>query len=40
MGIVEYEKDDHLVIITMNDPRKKNALSTEMFEGLGEAWRR
>ncbi len=40
MGIVEYEKNGHMAIIRMNDLRKRNALSVEMFEGLGEAWRR
>lgn len=40
MALVEYEKKNHLVIITMNRPEKKNALNEDMLRSLREAWRR
>lgn len=33
-----YEKDGHIVTVTMNRPDSRNAWSLEMIEGLAEAW--
>ncbi|WP_214109976.1 crotonase/enoyl-CoA hydratase family protein [Acrocarpospora catenulata] len=32
------ERDGHLVIVTMDRPAAKNALSTDMLVGMAEAW--
>ena len=32
------ERDDHVVIVTMDRPAAKNALSTDMLVGLADAW--
>lgn len=32
------ERDGHVVIVTMNRPAARNALSTDMLVGLAEAW--
>jgi enoyl-CoA hydratase len=32
------ERDGHVVIVTMDRPEAKNALSTDMLVGLAEAW--
>ena len=32
------ERDDHVVIATMDRPAAKNALSTDMLVGLADAW--
>ncbi|MCG5216225.1 crotonase/enoyl-CoA hydratase family protein [Streptosporangium sp. KLBMP 9127] len=32
------ERDGHLVIVTMDRPEAKNALSTDMLVGLADAW--
>ncbi len=36
--ILLYEKHDKVVVITLNRPERMNALSTELFERLAEAW--
>lgn len=33
-----YEKDGHVVTVTMNRPESRNAWSLEMIEGMAEAW--
>lgn len=38
MAIVEFRKDGHLAIISLNRPQKKNALSAELMAGLAECW--
>jgi enoyl-CoA hydratase/carnithine racemase len=40
MGLVDYKKENHLVVITMNRPDKLNALSAELLAALAEAWAR
>ncbi|HZN15423.1 MAG TPA: crotonase/enoyl-CoA hydratase family protein [Acidimicrobiales bacterium] len=32
------ERDGHVLIVTMNRPEAKNALSGEMMQGMSEAW--
>ncbi|MFD0853058.1 enoyl-CoA hydratase-related protein, partial [Actinomadura adrarensis] len=32
------ERDGHLVIVTLNRPEARNALSTDMLVGMAEAW--
>src|SRR6266568_2032678 len=32
------EQDGHVVIVTMNRPEARNALSSDMLVGLAEAW--
>lgn len=38
--VVTYELVDRVAVVTMNRPSKKNAMSLEMFDELGEAARR
>ena len=38
MAVVEYEKKDHLVTITMNRPERLNAMGKELVIGLADAW--
>lgn len=38
MSVVEYEKQDHIVIIRMNRPERLNAMGRELLIGLAEAW--
>lgn len=38
LSLIEYEKKNHLVTVTMNRPEKMNALSEEMFIDLRNAW--
>jgi enoyl-CoA hydratase/carnithine racemase len=38
LGLVEYNKDSHLVTITLNRPDKLNALTPEMIVELRQAW--
>lgn len=33
-----FEKEGHIVTVTMNRPKKKNAMSMEMFVRLADAW--
>jgi enoyl-CoA hydratase len=40
MSHLETGLDGHLLVITMNRPEKKNALSPEMLVGLADAWDR
>jgi enoyl-CoA hydratase/carnithine racemase len=40
MAIVKYEKQEHLVIITMNRPERRNAMSQDLMLGLAESWQR
>ena len=40
MAVVEYEKREHVVIITMNRPERRNAMSYDLFLGLAESWQR
>lgn len=40
MAVVEYEKQDHIVIITMNRPERRNAMSYDLLLGLAENWQR
>jgi enoyl-CoA hydratase/carnithine racemase len=37
MAIVKYEKQEHLVIITMNRPERRNAMSQDLMLGLAES---
>jgi enoyl-CoA hydratase len=32
------ERDGHVLVVTMNRPERRNALSASMMQGLGEAW--
>jgi enoyl-CoA hydratase len=32
------ERDKHVMVLTMNRPEKRNALSADMMQRLGEAW--
>ncbi|MEU8384370.1 crotonase/enoyl-CoA hydratase family protein, partial [Streptosporangium sp. NPDC048865] len=32
------ERDGHVVVVTMDRPEAKNALSTDMLVGLADAW--
>ena len=38
MGLIEYEKQNHLVTITLNRPEKLNAMNIAMLSELREAW--
>ena len=38
MAVVEYEKQGHIAIITMNRPERLNAQSPELVQGMAEAW--
>ena len=38
MAVVEYKKQGHIVIITMNRPERHNAMSEELLLGLAESW--
>lgn len=40
MSLVEYEKKDHLAIITLNRPEKSNALSPELLVDIRDSWLR
>ena len=40
MAVVEYEKRGPIVIITMNRPERRNAMSRELMLGLAESWQR
>lgn len=40
MGLVLYERQGHVAIVTMNRPTKLNALNVEMIEAMAEAWER
>jgi enoyl-CoA hydratase len=40
-GTVEHlltERDGHVLVVTMNRPDRRNALSTEMMDGMAAAW--
>jgi enoyl-CoA hydratase/carnithine racemase len=37
MSAVLYEKDDHIVIITLNRPERFNRIDAEIYEGCGHA---
>jgi len=32
------ERDGHVLVVTMNRPDRRNALSLEMMEGMSAAW--
>ena len=36
--VLLYEKQGHIVRITLNRPEKRNAIDPEMMVKLGEAW--
>ncbi len=38
--IVTYDSQDHIAIVTINRPEKRNALNAEVGEGLKAAWHR
>jgi crotonobetainyl-CoA hydratase len=40
MAVVEYEKQGHLVTVTLNRPERLNSIDLEMLTGLRDAWRR
>src|ERR1700761_5186502 len=40
MSHLETKLDGHVLVITMNRPEAKNALSPEMLVGLADAWDR
>ncbi|HEX5945097.1 MAG TPA: enoyl-CoA hydratase-related protein [Acidimicrobiales bacterium] len=37
-GHLLVERDGHVMVVTMNRPERRNALSPEMMRGMGEAW--
>ena len=40
MAVVEYEQRGPIVIITMNRPERRNAMSRDLLLGLAESWQR
>lgn len=38
MAVVEYEKQGHIAVITMNRPERRNAMSRDLMLGLAESW--
>jgi len=40
MAIINYDKRGQIVIITMNRPERRNAMSQEFMLGLAESWQR
>jgi enoyl-CoA hydratase/carnithine racemase len=40
MAVVTYEKQEHIVIITMNRPERRNAMNRDLMLGLAESWQR
>src|SRR5262249_11841371 len=40
MTVVEYEKQEHIAIITMNRPERRNAMSRDLMLGLAGSWQR
>jgi enoyl-CoA hydratase/carnithine racemase len=40
MAVVEYEKQGHISIITMNRPERLNAMGYDLMLGLAQAWSR
>ena len=40
MAVVEYEQRGQIVIITMNRPERRNAMSRDFMLGLAESWQR
>src|SRR5262245_40129703 len=40
MTVVEYEKQEHIAIITMNRFERRNAMGREFMLGLAESWQR
>ena len=40
IAVVEYEKQGHIAIITLNRPERRNAMSRELMLGLAESWQR
>ncbi|AEV75194.1 enoyl-CoA hydratase/carnithine racemase [Mycolicibacterium rhodesiae NBB3] len=35
---LKFERDGHVVVLTMNNPRKRNALTPSMIELMAQAW--
>ncbi|NKC16082.1 MAG: crotonase/enoyl-CoA hydratase family protein [Gammaproteobacteria bacterium] len=40
MGVVEYQVDRHIAVITLNRPQARNAINPEIGVKLAQAWRR
>src|ERR1043166_2703086 len=36
---VEIERDGHVMVVTMNRPKRKNAMTLTMFALMADAWR-
>jgi len=39
MAVILTEKKDHILYVTMNRPESLNALSSELWEALGQTWK-
>ena len=38
MAQIDIERDDHVLVVTMNRPKRKNAMTLTMFALLADAW--
>ena len=38
MAQIEVERDGHVMIVTMNRPKRKNAMTLTMFALMADAW--
>jgi len=40
MGVLEYQLDGHVGLLTLNRPEARNSLNPELIVGLAETWER